>query len=132
MRTIVLSGEPKSTQYIDGLPCRGRFPQRSTTPEGKRLKWECQLEARAQLATKPRAGDVEASVRLYFGTRRRADWDNHHKLWIDALNGIAYDSQIRRANVAVAHEAIRGSRRGRAAMTCKTASPFQEPTVSSS
>jgi Holliday junction resolvase RusA-like endonuclease len=62
------------------------------------------------VAAKPLAGDVEASVRFYFRTRRRADWDNHHKLWIDALNGIAYDSQIRGATVAVAHEAIRGSR----------------------
>jgi hypothetical protein len=49
MRTIVLSGEPKSTQHIYGLACRGRFPQRYMTPASKRLKREYQLEARAQL-----------------------------------------------------------------------------------
>jgi Holliday junction resolvase RusA-like endonuclease len=47
------------------------------------------------------------SVTLYFGTKRRADWDNHHNLWVDALNGISYedDSQIKWATVAVAYEA---------------------------
>jgi Holliday junction resolvase RusA-like endonuclease len=45
------------------------------------------------------------SVTLYFGTRRRADWD-HYKLWIDALNGIAYeyDSQIKQVTVALAYD----------------------------
>lgn len=37
---------------------------------------------------------------MYFGTKRRVDWDNYHKLSCDALSGIAYedDSQIRRVN----------------------------------
>jgi hypothetical protein len=48
MQTIVLTGEPKSTQHIYSLAFRSRFPQRSITPKGKRLKWEYQLEARAQ------------------------------------------------------------------------------------
>jgi hypothetical protein len=41
-------------------------------------------------------------VTLYFGTRRKADWDKFHKLSCDALNGIAYDndSQIRQVTVA--------------------------------
>jgi Holliday junction resolvase RusA-like endonuclease len=106
MRTIVLSGEPKSTQHIYGLACRGRFPQRYMTPAGKRLKWEYQLEARSQWRGKPLTGDIEVSVTLYFGTKRRADWDNFHKLSCDALSGIAYedDSQIRQVTVALAYD----------------------------
>jgi Holliday junction resolvase RusA-like endonuclease len=106
MRTIVLSGEPKSTQHIYGLACRGRFPQRYMTPASKRLKREYQLEARTQWRGKPLTGDIDLSVTLYFGTKRKADWDNFHKLNCDALNGIAYedDSQIKRATVAVAYD----------------------------
>jgi hypothetical protein len=58
---IVLSGEPKSTQHIYGLACRGRFPQRYMTPAGKRLKWEYQLEARVQWRDKPLKGDVRCT-----------------------------------------------------------------------
>jgi crossover junction endodeoxyribonuclease RusA len=106
MRTIVLSGEPKSTQHIYGLACRGRFPHRYMTPEGKRLKWEYQLEARAQWKGKPLKGEVRMHVMLYFGTKRRADWDNFHKLSCDALSGIAYDddSQIRQVTVMLAYD----------------------------
>jgi Holliday junction resolvase RusA-like endonuclease len=45
-------------------------------------------------------------VTLCFGTMRRADWDNFHKLSCDALNGIAYedDSQIRQMTVALAYD----------------------------
>jgi Holliday junction resolvase RusA-like endonuclease len=109
MRTIVLSGEPKSTQHIYGLACRGRFPQRYMTPAGKRLKWEHQLEAHAQCRGKPLTGDINLSVTLYFGTKRKADWDNFHKLSCDALSGIAYedDSQIKRATVAMAYDKSR-------------------------
>jgi Holliday junction resolvase RusA-like endonuclease len=45
-------------------------------------------EARAQWRGKPLTGDIDLSVTLYFGTKRKADWDNFHKLWADALNGI--------------------------------------------
>jgi Holliday junction resolvase RusA-like endonuclease len=40
--------------------------------------------------------DIEVSITLCFGTKRRADLDNFNKLSLDALTGIAYadDSQI--------------------------------------
>jgi Holliday junction resolvase RusA-like endonuclease len=106
MRTIVLSGEAKSTQHIYGLACRGRFPQRYMTPESKRLKWEYQLEARAQWRGKPLTGDIEVSITLYFGTKRRADLDNFNKLSLDALTGIAYedDSQIAKLTIERAYD----------------------------
>jgi Holliday junction resolvase RusA-like endonuclease len=113
---LVLHGEPKSTQHIYGLACRGRFPQKYLTPEGKRLKEQYQWEAKAQWKGKPLAGDIDVSITLYFGTRRRADWDNFHKLSMDALSGIAYedDSQIKQATVALAYD----KERPRIEVTC--------------
>ncbi len=95
-QTIVLSGEPKSTQHLYGLTCRGRFPTRYMTPAGKALKTAYQWEAKAQWKGEPLQGDIEVSITLYLGTKRRADLDNFNKLSLDALTGVAYedDSQI--------------------------------------
>jgi Holliday junction resolvase RusA-like endonuclease len=95
-RTIVLFGEPKSTQHIYRTACRGRFPTLYMTPEGKALKEVYQWAAKSQWKGKPLEGDIEVSITLYFGTKRRADLDNFNKLSLDALTGIAYvdDSQI--------------------------------------
>jgi endodeoxyribonuclease RusA len=45
-------------------------------------------------------------ITLYFGTKRKADWDNFHKLSCDALSGIAQedDSQIKQVTVALAYD----------------------------
>jgi Holliday junction resolvase RusA-like endonuclease len=103
---ITLTGEPKSTQHIYGLVCSGRFPRRYMTDQGRALKERYQREAKAQWRDKPLKGEVRMHVTLYFGTKRRADWDNFHKLSCDALNGIAYedDSQIRQVTVALADD----------------------------
>ena len=50
------------------------------TSEGKALKEQYQWEARAQWRGKPLEGDVELEIALYFRTKRKADWDNFHKL----------------------------------------------------
>jgi Holliday junction resolvase RusA-like endonuclease len=44
---------------------------------------------------------------LYFGTKRRVDWDNYHKISCDALSGVVYDddSQIRVARDEKAYDA---------------------------
>jgi Holliday junction resolvase RusA-like endonuclease len=104
--TLTLSGEPKSTQHIYGLVCYGRHPKRYMTHEGRALKERYQREARAQWRDKPLKGEVRMHVTLYFGTKRKADWDNFHKLSCDALSGIAYDddSQIRQVTVALAYD----------------------------
>jgi len=49
--------------------------------------------------------DLQVTVFLDFKTRRRADWDNYHKLWCDALEGLVYDddSQIKYAVVIKRH-----------------------------
>jgi Holliday junction resolvase RusA-like endonuclease len=55
------------------------------TAEGKALKEAYQWEARSQWKGKPLEGDIEVSITLYFGTKRRADLDNFNKLSLDAL-----------------------------------------------
>ena len=80
MNTVVLSGEPKSTQHIYGLVCYGRYPKRCMTHEGRALKERYQCEAKAQWRDKPLKGELRMHVTLYFGTKRKADWDNFHKL----------------------------------------------------
>jgi Holliday junction resolvase RusA-like endonuclease len=87
------------------LPQRlpGRFLDNS---EGKALKEQYQWEARSQWKGKPLEGDIEVSITLYFGTKRRADLDNFNKLSLDALTGIAYedDSQISKLTIARAYD----------------------------
>jgi Holliday junction resolvase RusA-like endonuclease len=64
------------------------------TPEGKALKEQYQWEAKSQWKGKPLEGDVELEIALYFGTKRKADWDNFHKLSCDALSGTVYGDDI--------------------------------------
>jgi Holliday junction resolvase RusA-like endonuclease len=104
---IVLTGEPKSTQHIYRNACRGGFSVTYMSAEGKALKEQYQWEARSQRRGKPLEGDIEVSISLYFGTKRRADLDNFNKLSLDALTGIAYlnDSQIAKLTIERAYEA---------------------------
>lgn len=95
-RTIVLDGEPKSTQHIYRNTCRGGFSTTYMTAEGKALKEAYQWEAKSQWKAPLLTGDISVSVTLFFGTKRKADLDNFNKLSLDALTGIVYedDSQI--------------------------------------
>jgi Holliday junction resolvase RusA-like endonuclease len=79
------------------------------TPEGKALKEQYQWESKSQWKGKPLEGDIEVSITLYFGTKRRADLDNFNKLSLDALTGIAYldDSQIENLAIARAYDKMR-------------------------
>ena len=58
---------------------------------------------------KPLKGDVELSITLYFGTKRRADIDNFNKLSLDALTSIVYedDSQIAELTLRRAYDKAR-------------------------
>jgi len=106
---IVLSGEPKSTQHIYGLTCRGRFATRYMTAEGKAIKEAYQWEAKSKWKGKPLEGDIALTITLYFGTRRKADLDNFNKLSLDALTGIVYedDSQIAELTLRRAYDKAR-------------------------
>lgn len=71
------------------------------TADGKALKEQYQWEARTQFHGEPLSEPLCVTVRLFYGTKRKADWDNAHKLWQDALTGIVWldDSQIVEAHV---------------------------------
>jgi Holliday junction resolvase RusA-like endonuclease len=79
------------------------------TAEGKALKELYQWEAQSQWKGKPLVGDIEISITLYFGTKRKADLDNFNKLSLDALTGIAYkdDSQIAKLTIERAYDKTR-------------------------
>lgn len=94
--TILLTGEPKSTNNLYRAACRGRFPTTYMTPEGKAIKEQYQWEAKSQWKSPILAADLSVTVRFFFKTHRRRDLDNQNKLILDALTGIVYedDSQI--------------------------------------
>ena len=73
METIVLSGEPKSTNHIYKSVCRGAFPSVYLSAEGKTLKTAYQWEAKAQWRGAPLKDELALSVRFFFGTKRKAD-----------------------------------------------------------
>jgi len=76
---VTFTGEPKSTQQIYRNTCRGGFSTTYRTPEGKALKEQYQWESRTQWKGKPLEGDIEVSITLFFGTKRRADLDNFNQ-----------------------------------------------------
>lgn len=93
---IILWGEPKSTNSIYKTVCRGGKSFVYLTKEGKDIKEYYGLLAKSQFKGKPLKTPIKVSIDLYFGDKRRRDWDNYHKLSFDALNGIVWedDSQI--------------------------------------
>lgn len=95
-RTLIFTGDPKSTQHIYHHVCRGRFSQVYMTLQGKVIKEAYQWEAKQQWAALPLTRDITLTIRLYFSTKRKHDIDNFNKLVLDAMNKIVYldDSQI--------------------------------------
>ncbi len=69
--------------------------------EGKALKEDYQWQAKSQWKGKMLKSPITLSIKLYFGDNRKNDWDNFHKLSMDALTGIVWedDSQITGATV---------------------------------
>lgn len=98
---IILKGKPRSTNNIYKTMCRGNYPNRYLSSEGKVLKNDYQWQAKQQWKGKPLETDLIMSIILFFDNHRRNDWDNFHKLSMDSLSGIVYvdDSQIQAALV---------------------------------
>ncbi len=90
--TIVLKGEPRSTNNLYKSVCRGSFPTVYLSSEGKALKEDYQWQAKSQYKGKPLIStEIEIDITFYLGTKRRSDWDNFHKLSMDALTGIVWE-----------------------------------------
>jgi len=99
---LILKGEPKSTSHIYKVSCRGKYAGVYMSATGKSIKLSYQWQAKSQYKGKPIEGDLEVWIELFFGTKRKADWDNFNKLIMDALTGIVWvdDSQITEAHVS--------------------------------
>ena len=98
---ITLLGKPRSTNGIYKNAVIKGFVHRYMSNEGKALKESYQWQAKQQYKGKLIEGNIEVFIILYFGDKRKNDWDNFHKLSIDALTGIVWrdDSQIIKATV---------------------------------
>tara|TARA_R110000868_G_scaffold99181_3_gene273063 strand:+ start:264 stop:626 length:363 start_codon:yes stop_codon:yes gene_type:complete len=101
MIKITLKGSPQSTNAIYKTMCRGNFPNRYMSPKAKSLKEDYMWQIKSQYKGKLLAGSLRIAVGLYFGTKRISDWDNFHKLSMDACTGLVWvdDSQIQEAHV---------------------------------
>lgn len=89
--TITLLGEPKSTSHIYHYHCKFGRPSGYMTADGKAIKESYQLQAKSQWRREPIATSLKIAVTLFFGTKRKVDWDNYHKLTMDALTGIVWE-----------------------------------------
>ena len=99
---IVLLGNPLSNNSIYK---RGKGRTIYMTKEGKALKEDYVWQAKEQWKKPLIEGKLKVLIGLYFGDRRKHDWDNYGKL-LDALNGVIWwdDSQIREANVKLFYD----------------------------
>lgn len=88
---IILLGRPKSTSNAYKTMCRGSFPTRYMIPKARELKEYYQLQAREQYKGPPLKKRLELDITIYFDTKGRKDWDNFHKLSMDALTGIVWE-----------------------------------------
>ena len=81
--------------------CRGNFPCRYLSNKAKTLKEDYQWQILQQYKDEPLKGDLAVYIKTYHGSKHKSDWDNFHKLSMDAMTGMVYedDSQIVKAVV---------------------------------
>lgn len=107
MISLTLKGSPRTTNTLYATMCRGNFPTRYMTAEGKTLKEDYKWQAKSQYKKKPLKGELEVWTTLYLKTKRKADIDNFNKIYFDALSGIVWedDSQIVEHHVSKRYDA---------------------------
>jgi len=98
MIEITLKGNPLSTQS-----CYRTGPNsfRYMIPKAKALKEDYMWQIKEQYKGEIIKANVTLTIVLFFGDRRKRDWDNFHKLSMDALEGtiLENDCQIQAAHV---------------------------------
>jgi len=94
---IVLKGNPISSNNIRRNVGHRRF----LTSKAIAQKEDYQYQARQQWKSDMLLTPLKLSIELFFGDKRKRDWDNYHKLSMDALSGIVWgdDVQIQEAYV---------------------------------
>lgn len=96
---IFIPQTPVSTQhaYVNRAMARGKMI-RFLSKDAKAFKELVQSAFNTKYGPltdgKSYFGDIplRVMVTLNFKTRRKSDWDNYHKLWCDALEGLVYDN----------------------------------------
>lgn len=104
---IELKGKPLSTNNIYRSVCRGKFPSVYMSAAGKALKEDYQWQIKEQIrGNVVMVDDLKIAITLFHGTKRKMDWDNFHKISMDAMTGLVYqdDSQIRMATVMQSYD----------------------------
>lgn len=103
---IILKGKPRSTGTLYKTMCRGNFPMTYLITKGKELKEDYQWQAKSQWRSEPLKCPLSVTIDIYHDNLRKQDWDNFHKLSMDALTGICYedDSQIKKATVTTYYD----------------------------
>ena len=94
---IILKGKPISTQHAYGQRGKIRYMKKVA----KDLK-KCYAEqAWEQWQSDALSCTLAIKIDIFFGDKRIRDWDNWHKISMDALTGIVWDddSQIKKATV---------------------------------
>ena len=99
---IILHGNAYSTNniyYHHG--CRAFIKAKPA-----KLKKSYQEQAQEQWGADPLGCNLEVNIGIYFGDKRKRDWDNYHKLAMDSLTGIVWedDSQIKKATVSLGYD----------------------------
>lgn len=96
-KTITLLGNPYST---NSLYRHGRGIS-YMTKKGRELKISYIKQIQEQYTKKPTDKKLSLEIHLYFGNERIHDWDNFHKISMDAMTGLVWDddSQIEKATV---------------------------------
>ena len=94
---ITLLGNPYSTNSI----YRHARGISYMSKKGRELKQSYVEQSKKQYKIKPKKENLHIEIHLYFGDDRIRDWDNYHKISMDALTGIVWedDSQIQIATV---------------------------------
>jgi crossover junction endodeoxyribonuclease RusA len=102
MKKIILTGAPYSTNNIYFSSPTKKTGIRFMGKAAKDKKTQYQWEAKSQWKDGILEEDLMIVVKLYFKDKRKRDWDNYHKLSMDALTGIVWkdDSQIVYATVS--------------------------------
>lgn len=98
MEPIILKGQPISTNNCYYHAGKGVT---FLKPKAKVLKEDYKWQLKSQWKKKPIEGELEIDIKIYFGTKRDGDWDNFHKLSMDAMNSFVWkdDRQIKKATV---------------------------------
>lgn len=99
MIQITLKWKPISTQNAYLQRGKIRFMRKEAKQTKESYIWQVKSQYKWPVLEIP----LQIEIKLYFWDKRIRDWDNWHKISMDALTGIIYkdDSQIKKATIEI-------------------------------